>query len=60
MKILSFNIVIIILLIIAVFSSIVAWLNTQVILRDLSEIKTKLGIKEANKPSFLDKDLDND
>ncbi|MBB2479293.1 MULTISPECIES: hypothetical protein [Heyndrickxia] len=54
---------IVILLIVAVLAaiaSIVACINTQAIVRDLSEIKEKLGIKEIKKPSFLDKDLDND
>ncbi|CAH0173237.1 hypothetical protein SRABI96_01247 [Peribacillus sp. Bi96] len=54
------NVLIIIVLVLAIFASIAAWLNTQTIIRDLSEIKAKLGIKEEKKPSFLDKDLDND
>jgi len=35
-------------------------MNTQLIIRDIAEIKKKLGIEEIKKPSFLDKDLDND
>ncbi|MCP1122694.1 hypothetical protein NKR74_04950 [Bacillus sp. 3103sda1] len=54
------NVLITFVLVLAVFASIAAWLNTQTILRDLTEIKTKLGIKEEKKPPFLDKDLDND
>ncbi|MDH5161855.1 hypothetical protein P5X88_12980 [Heyndrickxia oleronia] len=50
----------IIAIIVAVFASIAAWLNTQIIVRELAEIKEKLGIKEHQKPSFLDRDLDND
>jgi len=42
----------------AALASIAAWLNTEKILRDLSEIKTKLGISENTKPSIFDKDLD--
>jgi hypothetical protein len=44
----------------AVFASVAAWFNTQIILRDLSKIKKELGVKEEKKPSFLDRDLDND
>jgi hypothetical protein len=51
---------ILILLALAIFASIAAWVNTQTILRDLTEIKERLGIKEEKNQSFLDKDLDND
>lgn len=54
------NVVIILILALAVFASIAAWINTHTILKDLSEIKDQLGIQEKWKPSFLDKDLDND
>lgn len=54
------NIFITIVLVLAIFASIATWLNTQIILRELSEIKVKLGIAEIKKSSFLDKDLDND
>lgn len=54
------NTIFIIAIIVAVFASIAAWLNTQIIVRELAEIKEKLGIKEHQKPSFLDRDLDND
>jgi len=37
----------------AALAAIVAWLNTEKILRDLSEIKAKLGINEEKKPSFF-------
>lgn len=40
-------------------ASIAVLINTQTILRDLSEIKKKLDIKEKN-PSFFDHDLDID
>jgi len=56
----TINIIITVALVLAIFSSIAAWLNTQIILRELSEIKAKLGIAETKKSSFLDKDLDND
>ncbi|WP_157256183.1 hypothetical protein [Bacillus timonensis] len=54
------NVLILLVLVLAIFASIAAWINTQTIIRDLTEIKAKLGIKEDKKPSFLDKDLDND
>jgi hypothetical protein len=54
------NILILIALTLIIFTSIAAWVNTQTILRDLTEIKERLGIKEKNSQSFLDKDLDND
>ena len=54
------NIIVTIAIIFAVFASIAAWSNTQIILKELSEIKSKLGIKEERKTSFLDRDLDND
>ncbi|MGC4377643.1 hypothetical protein WD019_11980 [Fictibacillus sp. Mic-4] len=44
--------------IVIVIASIAAWFNTQVILRELAEIKNKLGIKEEKNPSFLNRDLD--
>lgn len=54
------TIILLILFALAVFGSIVTWMNTQLIIRDIAEIKKKLGIEEIKKPSFLDKDLDND
>lgn len=56
-SILLVNSLITIGLVLAIFSSIAAWLNTQIILKYLSEIKAKLEIKENKKPSFLDKDF---
>lgn len=56
----TINILITIVLVLAIFASIAAWFNTQIIIRELSEIKAKLGITESKKSSFLDKDLDND
>jgi len=49
-----------VIIIVAVFASIAAWLNTQIILRDLAEIKEQLGMKDVKRPSFLDDDLDKD
>ncbi|MBD8067849.1 hypothetical protein [Bacillus sp. PS06] len=54
------NVLIVIALGLAVFFSFVAWLNTQTIIRDLTEIKAKLGIVEGEKSTFLDRDIDND
>ena len=54
------HIIVTIVLVLGALAAIASWLNTQAILRDLSEIKGKLGIKESKKPSFLDKDLDKD
>ena len=52
---------IIIALVIAVIASVAAWVNTQVIIKDLTEIKEKLGLSEKeNKKSFFNHDLDND
>ncbi|WP_166669473.1 hypothetical protein [Paenisporosarcina antarctica] len=59
-SILLINVLITLGLVLAIFSSIAAWLNTQIILKELSEIKAKLEIKEDKKPSFLDTDFDND
>lgn len=59
-NILTMNILIAIGLFVAVFASLAAWLNTQIILKELAEIKTKLGIKDEKKPSFFDRDLDQD
>ena len=44
----------------AVIASIAAWINTEKILRELSEIKSKLGIKEEMNNSIFDNDLDRD
>jgi hypothetical protein len=57
---LAVNILILLALALIIFASIAAWVNTQTILRDLTEIKERLGIKEEKNQSFLDKDLDND
>lgn len=45
-------------IIISIFASIAAWLNTEKIIRELSTIKHQLHIKDNKKPSFLDDDLD--
>ena len=55
-----FNILITVVLVLGAFASIIAFLNTQKILIDLSKIKKQLGIKEVKKQSFFDKDLDID
>ena len=49
-----------IILLILVFFIFATWLNTQTIVKDLSAIKTKLGMQDEKKPSIFDKDLDND
>ncbi len=54
------HIIILIFFIISCFASIIAWLNTHTILKELSEIKRQLGIKEYSKPSIFDNDLDKD
>ena len=57
---LNINILMAIGILAAFFASVAALLNTQIIIRELSEIKAKLGINEIKKSSILDKDLDND
>jgi hypothetical protein len=57
---LNVNILMTIGLFVAVFASVAALLNTQIIIREMSEIKAKLGINEIKKSSLLDKDLDNE
>ena len=52
------NIIITIILVLGALAAIASLFNTQIILKDLSEIKRNLGMKEDRKPSFLDKDLD--
>jgi len=54
------NIIISVVLIVAVFASVAAWLNTHIILKDLGVIKEQLGIKDVRKPSVFDDDLDKD
>lgn len=54
------NVFVTIILGLGAIASIIALLNTQIILRDLSKIKTHLGIKEEKKSSFLIKDLNLD
>ncbi|MUK88694.1 hypothetical protein GMD78_09850 [Ornithinibacillus sp. L9] len=53
--------IIILILIVAVFASIAGWLNTKLLLKDLAEVKEKLGIeeKEENNGLFIKNDLDN-
>jgi hypothetical protein len=52
------NILLSAMLIMAVFASIAAWFNTQIIMKDLAAIKEKLGIQDERKPSMFDDDLD--
>lgn len=52
------TIIMAIVLVLLVFAVIAAWLNTQIILKDLAMIKQELGIKDIKNPSFLDDDLD--
>lgn len=54
------NIIISVVLIVAVFASIAAWLNTHIILKDLAVMKEQLGIKDVRKKSVFDDDLDKD
>jgi HAMP domain-containing protein len=54
----SYNIFVSIALILAVLFSFAAWFNTQVIIRELTDIKRQLHLKEEKKSSFLDQDLD--
>lgn len=56
------NIILIIFLALTFFASITALINTHKILRDLTTIKDKLGIKEDNisSNSFFKNDLDKD
>lgn len=42
-----------------VISSIGAWINTKIILEELSEIKKKLGIEEEKSTFSLKTDIDN-
>jgi hypothetical protein len=49
---LAVNILILLALALIIFASIAAWVNTQTILRDLTEIKERLGIKEEKNQSF--------
>ncbi|WP_337969841.1 hypothetical protein [Virgibacillus salexigens] len=52
------EILITIILIITIFASIAAWLNTKVILKELELIKDKLEITDREESSFLKNDLD--
>lgn len=54
----SYTLFITITLILAVIFSFAAWFNTQVIIRELSDLKERLHMKEEKKTSFLDHDLD--
>jgi hypothetical protein len=54
----SYTLFISIALIIAVLFSFAAWSNTQVIIRELTDMKKQLHIKDERKSSFLDRDLD--
>jgi hypothetical protein len=54
----SYTLFISIALIIAVLFSFAAWFNTQVIIRELIDMKKQLHIKDERKSSFLDHDLD--
>lgn len=54
------NIIISVVLIVAVFPSVAAWINTHIILKDLAVIKEQLGIEDVRKKSVFDDDLDMD
>ena len=58
-KNMNFGILIGIVLAIAVIASVAAWINTQIIIKELTAIKEKLGIeKGGSKTSLFDNDLD--
>jgi hypothetical protein len=52
------NIWLIVIIASAFLAAIGAWLNTRIILKELSGIKANLGIKEERAPSVFDNDLD--
>ena len=54
------NIWLIVILVVAFFAAIGAWLNTRTIIKELAAIKAHLGIKEERPPSVFDNDLDKD
>ncbi len=54
----SYTLFVTIALILAVLFSFAAWYNTQVIIRELTEMKQHFNMKEDGKPSFFDHDLD--
>lgn len=54
------NTILLIVILLAIFASIAGWLNTRTILKELTEIKKSMGIKDKNTNSFLDDDLDRD
>ncbi|MBN8193785.1 hypothetical protein JI667_16665 [Bacillus sp. NTK074B] len=54
----SYTLIITIALILAVIFSFAAWFNTQVTIREISDLKERLHMKEEKKTSFLDHDLD--
>ncbi|MCR8850530.1 hypothetical protein NQ095_19095 [Rossellomorea sp. SC111] len=56
----SYTIFITIALILAEIFSFAAWFNTQVIIRELIDMKERLHMKEDKKTSFLDHDMDQD
>ncbi|WP_112180392.1 hypothetical protein [Paraliobacillus zengyii] len=60
MVIIIINIIIIIAMILAIIGSIKAWINTNTILEDLSEIKKELGIKENKIKHFIHEDDKNE
>ncbi|MBT2636875.1 hypothetical protein [Bacillus sp. ISL-39] len=54
------NIWLIVILAVAFFAAIGAWLNTRIILKDFAAIKNHFGIKDERSPSVFDNDLDKD
>ncbi|WP_117170262.1 hypothetical protein [Paraliobacillus sediminis] len=54
------DIIIIIAMILAIIGSIAAWINTNTILKDVSEIKKELGIKEYKIKHFIHDDDKNE
>ncbi|QOR68129.1 hypothetical protein IM538_08475 [Cytobacillus suaedae] len=54
------NIILLVILVLAIIGSILGWLNTRTILKEIADIKKELGMKNIRKPSVFDNDLDKD
>jgi hypothetical protein len=54
------NIWVAIIMGIAFLAGIGSWIKTRMIIKDLAEIKARLGIKEERTPSVFDNELDKD
>ncbi|MBE4907572.1 hypothetical protein IMZ08_05775 [Bacillus luteolus] len=60
MEISIIQIILLVIIVLAIIGSILGWLNTRAILKELQDIKRELGIKDVRKPSIFDNDLDKD